>query len=119
LRHQRCVAVLSAGNVGGIRIEWKYTWHNILLAVLPFLGYFLGVVIRRVAMPGRHSLPLGRQILFGIPVSLVVIAAFLPVIHLTRTDLAGFLVTIAALVEHGMLVNEPVTYHLSQLTTDS
>ncbi len=100
-------------------MEWQYLWHNILLAVLPFLGYFLGVVIRRVAMPGRHSLPLGRQILFGIPVSLVVVTAFLPVIHLTRTDLAGFLVTIAALVEHGMLVNEPVTYHLSQLTTNS
>ena len=100
-------------------MEWQYTWHNLLLAVLPFLGYFLGVVIRRVAMPGRYSLPLGRQILFGIPVSLVVVAAFLPVIHLTRSDLAGFLVTVAALVEHGMLVNETATYHLSQLMTNS
>jgi hypothetical protein len=100
-------------------MEWKYIWHNILLAALPFLGYFLGVVIRRMAIPGRYSLPLGLQILFGIPVSLIVVAAFLPVLHLTKADLAGFLVTVAALVEHGMLVNETVTYHLRQLFTNS
>jgi len=96
-------------------MEWKYTAHNAVLAISPFLGYFLGVIIRRLAFPGRRSLPLGRQILFGIPVSLVVIAAFLPVLHLTRTDLAGFLVAIAALLEHGMLLNEPVTYHLNRV----
>ncbi len=93
-------------------MEWKYTCHNALLISLPFLGYFLGVVIRRVALPGRHSLPLGRQIVFGIPVSLVVIVAFLPVLHLTGTDLAGFLVLIGVFIEHGMLVNETATYHL-------
>jgi hypothetical protein len=100
-------------------MEWKYTWHNILLVVLPFLGYFLGVVIRRVTIPGRDSLSLGLQFLFGIPVSLIVIATFLPVLHLTKGDLAGFLVTVAAFVEHGLLVNEPATYHLKRLLTNS
>ena len=100
-------------------MEWKYLWHNILLAVLPFLGYFLGAVLRRVIMPGRFSLSLGLQFLFGIPVALLVIAAFLPVLHLTKANLAGFLVTVAALVEHGMLVNEPATYHLRRLLTNS
>lgn len=100
-------------------MEWKYTAQNAVLAVLPFLGYFLGVIIRRVALPGRRSLPLGRQLLLGIPVSVVVVVAFLPVLHLTKTDLAGFLVTLGVLIEHGMLLNEPVTYHLSQLTGNS
>jgi len=100
-------------------MEWKYLWHNTLLAVLPFLGYFLGVVIRRVTLPGRYSLSLGLQFLFGIPVSLIVVAAFLPVLHLTKVNLAGFLVTVAALVEHGLLVNEPATYHLKRFLTNS
>jgi hypothetical protein len=100
-------------------MEWKYTAHNAVLAVTPFLGYFLGVIIRRLAFPGRRSLPLGRQILFGIPASLVVIAAFLPVLHLTRTDLPGFFVAVAALLEHGLLLNESVAYHLNQLMVNS
>jgi hypothetical protein len=100
-------------------MEWKYLWHNILLAVLPFLGYFLGVIIRRVTVPGRYSLSLGLQFLFGIPVALLVFAAFLPVLHLTKSNLAGFLVAVVALVEHGMLVNEPATYHLKRFFTGS
>src|SRR5256885_732071 len=91
-------------------MEWKYTWHNILLVALLFLGFFLGVVFRRVTLPGRDSLSLGLHFLFGIPVSLLVIAAFLPVLHLPRGDLAEFLVTAPALVEHALLVNEPATY---------
>jgi hypothetical protein len=100
-------------------MEWKYLWHNILLAVLPFLGYFLGVIIRRVTVPGRYSLSLGLQLFLGVPVALIVIAAFLPVLHLTKANLAGFLVIVAALVEHGMLVNEPATYYLRRLFTNN
>jgi hypothetical protein len=100
-------------------MEWMYSAHNTVLAVTPFLGYFLGVIIRRLAFPGRRSLPLGRQILLGIPVSVIVVTAFLPILHLTKTDLAGFLVAVGALLEHGMLLNEPITYHLSRLSMTS
>jgi hypothetical protein len=100
-------------------MEWKYSAQNAVVAIAPFLGYFLGVILRRVAFPGKHSLPLGRQIVLGIPVALVVIAVFSPALHITSANLTGFLMTIGLLVEHGMLLNEPVTYRLSRLSADS
>lgn len=100
-------------------MEWKYSAQNAVVAIAPFLGYFLGVVLRRVAFPGKQSLPLGRQIVLGIPVALVVFAVFSPALHMTSSNLMGFLMTIGLLIEHGMLLNEPVTYRLSRLSADS
>ncbi len=100
-------------------MEWKYSAQNAVIAIAPFLGYFLGVILRRVSFPGKHSLPLGRQFVLGIPVALVVIAFFSPALHMTSSDLMGFLMTIGLLIEHGMLLNEPVTYRLSRLSVDS
>ena len=40
---------------------------------VPFLGYFGGIVIRKTALDRPGSLTLGRQLLIGIPVSLVTV----------------------------------------------
>jgi hypothetical protein len=52
-------------------------------------------------------------------VAFVVIAVFSPALHLTSSNVLTFLMTIGLLVEHGMLLNEPVTYRLSRLSADS
>lgn len=85
---------------------------NFIIGLVPFICYFLGIVIRKVAFPGNKSSPLSHQFLLGIPVSLVVVFPLLPIINKAVSDLPAFLVTMGIIIEHGMLVNETATYHL-------
>jgi hypothetical protein len=96
-------------------MEPNYFWANLFFVAAPFVAYFLGIIIRGVAMPRRREILLRHQCLLGIPVSLVVVSPFLPVLNATTSNLPGFLVTIGVIIEHGMLVNETATYHLNQL----
>ena len=73
----------------------------------PFAAYFLGIVIRKFALPGKDSPALFRQMLLGIPLSLVVVSPFLGLLQVTDTK--TFLVTTGLIIEHGMLLNERVT----------
>lgn len=95
--------------------EPSYDLNNIILIGLPFTAYFLGIVIRKVAMPGKTSAPLIHQLLLGIPVSLVVVSPFIPVLTAVNGNLVGFLVTSGVIMEHGMLVNETAVSHLRTL----
>ena len=96
--------------------EPSYDLNNIILLGLPFAAYFLGIVIRKVAMPGKKSTPLIHQLLLGIPVSLVVVSPFIPVLTAVNGNLVGFLVTSGVIMEHGMLVNETAVSHLRALS---
>jgi fucose 4-O-acetylase-like acetyltransferase len=91
-----------------------YIWNNFLSIAVPFFAYFLGIVIRKKVMPGRGSLPLRRQMLLGIPASLVVVSPILPVVNATIPNLPGFLVTMGLIMEQGMLLNETVTNRLKK-----
>jgi hypothetical protein len=93
------------------------TLYNLFVGGCPFVAFFLGIVIRKFALPGANSPPLHQQFLLGIPISLVIISPLLPVLAATATSekLAGFLVTIGIIMEHGMLVPETATHHLQNL----
>lgn len=90
-----------------------YIWENFLVILLPFFCYYLGIAIRMAALPGKKKLGIGRQFLLGVPVSLVVVSPFIPIIYNTRTDFPAYLVTLGLIMEHGMIFNETLTYHLS------
>ena len=86
----------------------NYIANNILIVVLAFGSYYLGIFIRKKAMPGPNSPPLKYQFLLGIPVSLLVVSAFIPIIRATLTDWA-LLFTLGLIMEQGMLLNETLT----------
>ena len=91
-----------------------YFMDNLLVILLPFSVYFLGIVIRRVALPGKDAPPLRSQFLLGIPVSLVVVSPMLPVFNSAMADVTALLITLGVIMEHGMILNETITKHLQE-----
>jgi hypothetical protein len=98
-------------------MEPNYSLTNAILFCVPFLCYYFGILIRKIALPGKESPPLGHQFLLGIPVSLVVVSPMLPVISASVSNTSAFLVTLGIIIEHGMLVNETATVHIKKLTS--
>lgn len=98
-------------------MEPNYKITNVLTVIVPFVCYFLGIIIRKTALPGKNSPPLKNQLLIGIPVSLVVVSPLLAVISNALSDMGAFLVTMGIIMEHGMLVNETLTEHLHRMIT--
>lgn len=94
-------------------MEPNYFWVNVLLGVIPFIAYFCGIFIRKIAMPPKRRISLTKQCLLGVPVSLVIVSPFLPILSATESNLPGYLLTIGIIMEHGMLVNETATYHIT------
>jgi len=92
--------------------------HVVCIWGLPFLAYFLGIVIRKVALPGRDSPPLSHQLLLGIPVCLVVVSPSLAAVQsaiVYHPDLGTYLFTLGVLIEQGMLLQETITRQLRAL----
>lgn len=98
-------------------MEPNYTIINICQFIVPFVCYFFGILVRKIALPGKDSPPLNHQLLLGIPVSLVVVSPMLPVITASVSNVPSYLVALGILIEHGMLVNETATTHLKKLTS--
>lgn len=94
-------------------MEPSYFITNALSFGLPFLAYFCGIFIRKFAMPSKQKTRLSHQLLLGIPVSLVIVSPFMPILYATSENAPGYLLTIGLIMEHGMLVNETATRHLA------
>jgi len=79
---------------------------------VPFLGYFGGIVIRKTALDRPGSLTLGRQLLVGIPVSLVTVPPLTSAIQSAMnqpTDMAAVsrcLVNLGVVMVAGMSLPE-------------
>lgn len=85
--------------------------------VHPVPAFFLGVVIRKDVFPGKDSPPLRKQLLMGVPVSLVVVSSLITGIHEgIREHISRYIFTLGVLMEHGMLVSETLVRHLEKLT---
>lgn len=100
-------------------MEPNYFWANVFLGVVPFVAYYCGIFIRKIAMPAKKRTSLAHQCLLGIPVSLVIVSPFLPILNATVSSVPGYLLTIGIIMEHGMLVNETATRHISDLLKPS
>lgn len=100
-------------------MEPNYYWVNVLAAILPFGCYYLGIIIRNIALPGENSPPLHHQCLIGIPVSLAVVSPMLLVLSKTYSDIPALLMTLGIIIEHGMLVNETATRRIKELVRKS
>jgi hypothetical protein len=94
-------------------MEPNYTVANILLFVLPFGAYYIGILIRRYALPGDSSSTLICQFLLGIPMSIGVVTAILATVNPNTSNVLGYLSTLGIIMEHGMVLNEAVISRLS------
>lgn len=99
-------------------MEPSYSLPNIL-TLLSFAAYYLGIVIRRFALPGDSRTSLFCQLLLGIPVSLVVVSPFLMTVVPHISSVTGYLLTMGLIMEQGMVLNETVVSHLKDLTKGS
>jgi hypothetical protein len=96
--------------------EPNLLWQNIAVWVVPFLGYFVGICIRKIALPGQNSPPLRHQLLLGVPVALVIVSPILTIMRSGMSvDITIYLFNLGIVVEHGMLVQETATTHLTKL----
>ena len=83
-------------------MEPNYSVTNVLLICVPFICYYLGIIVRKIALPGKESPPIIHQFLLGIPVSLVVVSPMLPIISSSISDTPALLVTHGIIIEHGL-----------------
>lgn len=92
----------------------NYELRGLLVILLAFAAYYLGIFIRKRVFPGRRSLSLRKQLLLGIPVSLIVVPAMVPIIEKTSNS-ASVLITLGLIMEQGMVLNEIATRRLKAL----
>lgn len=89
--------------------------------ILGLMAYHLGIVIRKVALPGKDAPPLLTQLLLGIPVSIVVVGSFSTAMQYAMRDapfrFTALMVTIAMIIEHGMVLHETASRHLAALAS--
>jgi hypothetical protein len=91
-------------------------FQGFVIWVVPFMAYLVGIIIRKVALPGKESPPLAHQLLLGVPVSLVIVSPTLAILRATvGQDIGTYLFTLGIIMEHGMLVQEEATKHLKRL----
>jgi hypothetical protein len=90
-----------------IQVDGNALAINLLQVGVPFAAFFLGIVIRKFALPGKNSPSLACQFLLGVPVSLVIVSPLLNIF--SQHQMAPYLATVGLVIEHGMLVMETVT----------
>jgi hypothetical protein len=95
----------------------SYFLDAVVLWLPPFVVFFLGIVIRKEVCPGPNSPPLLKQLLMGIPVSLVIVSSLIAGVQLgIDGHIPSYIFTLGVLMEHGMLVSETLVQHLEKLT---
>lgn len=99
------------------------TFEFIVMCLVGFGAYYIGIIIRKIALPSNDSPTLINQLLLGIPVSLVVVTPLLAVLAAAfsgaeSTQFAA-LTTVGIIMEHGMLLNETLTKHLKKIVDNA
>ena len=90
----------------------------ILIWVVPFLAYYLGVLIRKKAYTKEKSPDLSKQFLMAIPVCLIVVAPIVATLDnngALSQNMANYFFTIGIIIEHGMLMQRKLTEQLATI----
>lgn len=88
---------------------------NMLQVGVPFIAFFVGIIVRKTALAGPNSPSLRCQLLLGVPVSLVIVSPLLAVFGQAIHDASAYLLTVGIIMEHGMLVTETAVKQLQAL----
>ncbi len=88
-----------------------------LVWVVPYLGYYLGIIIRKISLPRPNSPLLVKQLLMGIPVCLIVVSPMITILHQSLNNCTTYLFTVGVIIEHGMVMHETLTRHIDKLVS--
>src|SRR4051812_47922313 len=90
--------------------------QNYLFGGGSVLVFFLGIVIRKVALSGPDGPPLHHQLLLGIPIALAVIPPLVSVLTSTASNgnTSAVFITMGIIMEHGMIVPEAAVDRIRQ-----
>jgi len=83
--------------------------YAVMVILIPFSAYFLGVYIRKATFPSPGSPSLKKQFLMAIPISLTVVAASMGLLENARADMGVYLMVLGTIMQQGLLVNERFT----------
>lgn len=100
--------------LGGVDSSFSDALIKTLQVGVPFGAYFVGIIVCKIALPGRNSPKLPRQLLLGVPFSLVVVSPILTVFFGEIGNVPGCLITLGLIMEQGMLVNETATTFIDE-----
>src|SRR5262245_52266827 len=93
-----------------------------LICALAFGSYYSGILIRFYGLPGANSLPLKRQLLLGVPVSIGVVTPLVTILAAalrgSQQDPVSLLGVLGIIMEHGMVFNETLTKRLHDLVEE-
>jgi hypothetical protein len=100
------------------------SWHVFaLVCTFSFCSYYAGILIRFYGLPGPNPLPLRRQLLLGIPISVGVITPLLTILGTALSDSnpnpVSVLGVLGIIMEHGLVLNETFAQRLQKLLQDS
>ncbi len=96
--------------------EPSFTLQNAAIWVVPYVAYFIGICIRKVALASPGSPRLLDQLLLGLPTSLVIVSPFVVVLRAAMgADVPAYLFNLGLIIEHGMIVQETATQQLQRL----
>lgn len=92
----------------------------VILWVLPFAAYYLGITIRKFAFPDTRQ-KLIQLYLIGIPAGLLVVSPMLAVFQSALDAKHGpnntaYLIALGVVIEHGMVVPEYIHDKINDLT---
>jgi len=93
--------------------------EEVITWIIGLFAYYLGIVIRKLAMPGKDSPPLSKQFLLGIPFSIATVALFSTTMQAAVQDstfsLNALVVAFGLIIEHGMILNEAASKRLHEI----
>ena len=92
---------------------------NLLQVGVPFLAYFVGIIVRKVALSRPNAPSLRSQMLLGVPMSLVIVSPVLTVLGDAIHNLSAYLLTVGVIMEQGMVVTEMAAKQLQNLVQQS
>ncbi len=85
---------------------------NIRALGLPFVFYFIGILIRKFGFPETSKIPLLRLLLIGFATSFVVIPTIVPILSKSISNPYSFLLMHGIIMEQGMVVPNIFPKHI-------
>lgn len=82
---------------------------------IPFLAYFVGILIRCKVFSSKDAPPMSHQMLLGIPFSLTTVTIFLGGVQPDFTNHLSYLATIGFIMQQGLVMHEAASKRLKQV----
>lgn len=95
--------------------------ESLTVIAVCFATYFLGIVLRYFALPGKNPMPLRQQCAIGFVLAFAIVGPFLVVMRAAffgaETNAATAFATIGVILEHGFVMNNTLTREIRRMVS--